>query len=366
MKPPLRIESAEQAFNCALPAPLPPCSSQILDHRPPGRLATRRAKGLAFLACSRPINVSRFCTGQRAPFAWRSGRKGSSDGFEFESTDGGGRVTAIAYPSIEHESPSRTAWSRSVIREDASIVFVVPAYNEADNLPRLLADLERRPELTRGDSRVIVVDDGSTDGTAELAETYSGRLTVDVVRLGANQGPGAAFRAGFGAALAHTDDDALIVTIEADTTSDLDTLPAMLHRARHEADLVLASVHGGGRMINVGLLRRTLSRGAGSVVRFALGIDARTVSSFFRVYRASLLRAAHANFGEGLIREPGFACKAELLAKLSNLGARVSEVPVDLDASRRVGESKMRIGDTLAGYWRLVVRQRFARDTASA
>jgi dolichol-phosphate mannosyltransferase len=270
-----------------------------------------------------------------------------------------------AFPAIENPVALPLLLSRAVIGEDAPTLFVIPAFNEAANLPRLLDDLERRPDLFRGDSRVIVVDDGSTDGTAELAEAHSGRLTVDVVRLGTNQGPGAAFRAGFEAALASCEDEALVVTLEADTTSDLDTLPDMLGRARRDADLVLASVHGGGRMVNVGLLRRTLSRGAGMVVRVALGIDARTVSSFFRVYRASLLRAADSHFGDDLIREEGFACKAELLAKLATLGARVAEIPVDLDASRRVGESKMRIGETLAGYWRLVIRERSGKGSAS-
>jgi dolichol-phosphate mannosyltransferase len=274
-------------------------------------------------------------------------------------------MSAFAIQTAEHAASLTVSLSRAIVAEDAPTLFVVPAFNEAANLPRLLDDLERRPELFRGDSRVIIVDDGSTDGTAEIAEAYSGELTVDVVRLGTNQGPGAAFRAGFEAALASCENEALVVTLEADTTSDLDTLPDMLGRARLDADLVLASVHGGGRMVNVGLFRRTLSRGAGAVVRLALGIDARTVSSFFRVYRASLLRVADSHFGDDLIREQGFACKAELLAKLANLGARVAEIPVDLDASRRVGESKMRIGPTLVGYWRLVVRERSARSSAS-
>src|SRR3954447_13192009 len=76
-------------------------------------------------------------------------------------------------------------------------IFVVPAFNEADNLPRLLADLEKRPALFPAGSRVIVVDDGSADGTADLAEAHEGKLSVEVVRMGTNQGPGAAFRAGF-------------------------------------------------------------------------------------------------------------------------------------------------------------------------
>ena len=261
---------------------------------------------------------------------------------------------------VEGEAPRVARLDRG-----APTLFVIPAFNEIENLPRLLGDLEARPALFGDGSRVIVVDDGSTDGTADFVERYDGGLPVEVVRLGENQGPGAAFRAGFAAALAGCKEDALVVTLEADTTSDLDVLPRMLEHAREDAHLVLASVHGGGRMLNVGFLRRILSRGAGAVVRMALGVDARTVSSFFRVYRASVLRSAHAHFGDALIRERGFACKAELLAKLVQLGAVVHEVPVDLDAARRVGESKMRIGETLAGYWRIVARSRLARSTAA-
>ena len=239
----------------------------------------------------------------------------------------------------------------------AAICFVVPAFNEAENLPRLLADLEARPKMFPAGSRLIVVDDGSADRTCEIVRDYCGPLPVELVELGTNQGPGAAFRAGFAAALEGSDDGTLIVTLEADTTSDLDSLPAMLERASHGAELVLASVHGGGRMENVSSLRRLLSSAAGVVVRGALGLDARTVSSFFRVYRAGTLRAAISHFGDDLIRERGFACKAELLVKLTHLGARVEEVPVDLDGSRRIGDSSMKIVPTLAGYARLMARQ---------
>jgi dolichol-phosphate mannosyltransferase len=262
-------------------------------------------------------------------------------------------------------SAERLPYTPHPLDADLPAVFVVPAFNEAANLPRLLHDLDGRVADFPAATRVIVVDDGSTDGTAELAEAHRGPLAVDVVRMDGNQGPGAAFRAGFDAALAVCPREALVVTLEADTTCDLDRLPEMLDKARAGADLVLASVHGGGRMVNVGFVRRTLSRGAGAVVRSALGVDARTVSSFFRVYRASVLREGIARFEGQLIREPGFACKAELLAKLASLGARVEEVPVDLDASRRIGESKMRVTETLFGYWRLVARARFAKDLST-
>jgi dolichol-phosphate mannosyltransferase len=105
-------------------------------------------------------------------------------------------------------------------------------------------------------------------------------------------------------------------------------------------------------------VRRILSRGAGWFSRRALGLDAHCVSSFFRVYSTPLLQRGFDRYGDGLIRERGFACKAELLAKLAALDARIEEVPVELDTSRRVGESKMPILRTMLAYWRLLVRIR--------
>jgi dolichol-phosphate mannosyltransferase len=255
--------------------------------------------------------------------------------------------------------------SRSRVRAAVPNLFVVPAFNEIENLPRLLQDLEARPELFPEGSRLFIVDDGSSDGTAEWVERYSGPVPTQLVSYGENRGPGYAFRAGFDAALAVCDDDANVVTLEADTTSDLNALDAMLGEIDAGAGLVLASVHGGGQMVNVSLLRRLLSRCAGAAVRMLLGLDARTVSSFFRVYRASVLREASHRYGDRLITETGFACKAELLAKIASLGTRIEEVPVDLDGSRRVGASKMAIGPTLAGYWRLFRGTKLSDDSTA-
>jgi dolichol-phosphate mannosyltransferase len=240
--------------------------------------------------------------------------------------------------------------------------FIIPAYNEAENLPRLLADLEQRIHLFPEGSRVLIVDDGSQDGTAEIVDAYRGPVPIQLLRMGRNQGPGAAFRAGFLEVLERCEEDAYVVTLEADTTSDLDALPGMIERVDRGADVVLAS----WVMVNVKPLRRMLSAGAGYVVRRSLGVKATTVSSFFRVYRASALRAAHDTYGDRLIREPGFACKAEILAKLARLGAHIEEVPVGLDSTRRAGKSKMPIVRTILCYWRMLARARFARGTASA
>ena len=244
----------------------------------------------------------------------------------------------------------------------AQLLFVIPAFNEQDNLANLFADLAESSELLGESSRIFIVDDGSVDDTPALVEAYRGPLPLQLVRLEENQGPGAAFRTGFDSALACAEPDALIVTLEADTTGDLGALPQMLEEVRRGADVVLAD----WRMVGVSAHRRLLSAGAGWVVRKALGLEATTVSSFFRVYRASTLEQASARYGEQLIRERGFACKAELLAKLSSMGARIVEVPVSLDWTKRNGESKMPVFKTMLAYWRMLFREHGAPEHVPA
>ncbi|HMJ36863.1 MAG TPA: glycosyltransferase family 2 protein [Baekduia sp.] len=240
-------------------------------------------------------------------------------------------------------------------------VFVIPAYNEEGNLPRLLADLEARPELWRG-GHVVIVDDGSRDATADLAAAYDGPVPLVLARQLRNQGAGRAFDRGFRIALGLTGDADYIITMESDTTSDLDALATMLAVAQEGTDVVLASHHGAGQLLNVSAHRRLLSRAAGYAIRRGAGLDARTVSSFFRVYRAQALHAAYARHGTRFIREPGFACKAEILVKLVAAGCSVREVPVSLDWSRREGESKMRVLPTIGGYARMMARQVATRE----
>src|SRR5919205_2776417 len=125
-------------------------------------------------------------------------------------------MSALPYPAAAATELSTPLPLHVPVSE---LVFVVPAYNEQENILRLLGDLESRPALFAHDrSRVIVVDDGSSDATAAIVSEYDGPIPVELVRLGRNQGPGAAFRAGFAAALDACTDDAFVVTLEADTT----------------------------------------------------------------------------------------------------------------------------------------------------
>lgn len=234
------------------------------------------------------------------------------------------------------------------------IRFVIPAYNERENIPNLLADLG--PVARELGARVIFVDDGSTDGTAETIEAHSDSVHLAIVRHEVNRGLGTAINSGLRAALGESQDGDAIVTMEADNTSDLSDLPRMLERFHEGADVVLASVYApGGRILGVAPWRLAASKSVSNVFRYTGGLrDIHTLSSLYRVYRAGTLRRAAETYGYLLVREPGFAANVELLLKLYNAGANVAEVPTVNDWSRRLGASKMSLRPTILAYGRLM------------
>jgi dolichol-phosphate mannosyltransferase len=234
------------------------------------------------------------------------------------------------------------------------IRFVIPAYNEAENIPRLLADLA--PVARNLGARVIFVDDGSSDGTADVIREHARDLHFAIVTHTQNRGLGTAINTGIRAALGESSDDDAIVTLEADTTSDLSDLPAMLEKFEAGADIVLASVYApGGEIIGVAGWRLAASKSVSNTFRYLGGLrQIHTLSSLYRVYRAGTLRRAADTYGYLLVREPGFAANVELLLKLYNAGATVTEVPTINDWRTRKGVSKMQLKPTVIAYGRLM------------
>ena len=231
--------------------------------------------------------------------------------------------------------------------------FVIPAFDEADNVARLLADLA--PRAHELGARVIFVDDGSTDGTSEAIDAARDGLHLTVLRHTENRGLGTALNTGLRAALSEAHDDDAIVTMEADNTSDLDDLPRMLGMFNEGYDLVLASVYApDGKIVGVSGPRLLASKAVSTSFRHVGGLTGiHTLSSLYRVYRAGTLRRAAETYGYLLVREPGFAANVELLLKLYNAGAKVAEVPTVNDWRRRAGVSKLKLTPTVLAYGRL-------------
>jgi dolichol-phosphate mannosyltransferase len=240
------------------------------------------------------------------------------------------------------------------------IHVVVPAYNEAGNIERLLGAIEERLVPFALPYRVLVVDDGSTDATAALCREAAARGgKVEVVSHPRNLGPGAAFRTGFLRVLETAGPLDVVVTLEGDQTSDPSILPRLLQRVWEEGDhIALAScyLYGGG-IAGTHAHRVGLSHLANGLMKKTLGLSGlATLSSFYRVYQVSALRALRDRHGDAFITTRGFECMVEVLYRAARLGLRISEVPMVLDGSRRVGKSKMKVARTSVAYLRLAFR----------
>ena len=211
------------------------------------------------------------------------------------------------------------------------VVMVVPTYNEAENLPWIVGRL-RTAEPTVD---VLVVDDGSPDGTGDVAD----KLAVDdpqvsVVHRTAKAGLGAAYRHGFSVALAAGYD--VIGEMDADGSHQ----PEQLHRlldALADADLVIGSRWiPGGSVVNWPLARKALSVGGNVYARLALCIPVRDVTAGYRLFRRTTLEAIDL----GTVESSGYCFQTDLAWRTSRAGLRIVEVPIEF-VERVRGESKM-------------------------
>lgn len=234
------------------------------------------------------------------------------------------------------------------------LFIAVPVFNEAQNLPELFSGFRELEHQLR--SRFVLhfllVDDGSDDGTAEIARKLTNELRLEIIAHGTNLGPGTAFASAFIHLSKTISEKDWVITMEGDNTSRRDLIERMLLRAEEGFDAVFASpyMYGGG-FSHTTLFRRFLSSGANLVVKDLLDVQGiLTVSSFFRLYRATALFRLQAAFGRGIVERSGFESMVEMTMKMTMLGITISEVAMRLDSSLRKGKSKMKILRTIFGY----------------
>jgi dolichol-phosphate mannosyltransferase len=216
--------------------------------------------------------------------------------------------------------------------EIADVLVVVPTLDEADNIEALLRGIRgAAPGVD-----VLVVDDASPDGTADLAEALGRRLgSVTVVRRIGEKGLGAAYRDGFHYGLARGYD--AIVEMDADLSHDPATIPALVGALDTGADLAIGTRYiPGGATPGWPLHRRVLSRAGGEYARRLLHLPAHDPTSGFRAFRTDLLRVCELE----TVSAQGFAFQLEMLHRATRLGARVVEVPI-VFRDRTAGESKL-------------------------
>ena len=211
------------------------------------------------------------------------------------------------------------------------VLVVIPTYNERENLGPILDRLHK----ALPDVHVLVVDDGSPDGTGELAdERAAANGNVHVMHRTEKAGLGAAYIAGFRWGLAREYNT--IVEMDADGSHAPEDLPRLLD-AVGDADLAIGSRYvPGGSVVNWPIKRQVLSRGANVYSQLALGMRTRDITAGFRAYRRPVLE----KLALDEVNSHGYCFQIDLTLRTADAGFVIVEVPITF-TEREIGESKM-------------------------
>jgi dolichol-phosphate mannosyltransferase len=212
------------------------------------------------------------------------------------------------------------------------VVAVVPTYNEAGNIETLCRGIRESVP----DAEIIVVDDGSPDGTAEIVRKLAGAIGgIEVIERSAKTSLGDAYRTGFRAALDRNAD--VIVQIDADLSHDPAALPALVANVEHGADLAIGSRYvPGGITENWPPTRRWLSRWGNRYAAGVLGLAVNDATAGYRAYRRDALE----RMGWEDVGTEGYGFQIEMTHRLVRLGGKIVEFPITF-RERTDGESKM-------------------------
>lgn len=228
-----------------------------------------------------------------------------------------------------------------------SALVVLPTYREAENIREVL----RRIREAVPEADVLVVDDGSPDGTADLAEKEAAeRGQIEVLRRDAKTGLGPAYRAGFAWGLERGHD--VLVEMDADLQHDPDVLPTLIGAVGPGGhDLAIGSRYvPGGSVPGWPRNRRLISKWGNRYIGLMLRMPVRDATAGFRAYRAEILRTV----GIDGVRADGYGFQIEMAYQVSRAGGSIVEIPITF-RDRQLGVSKMS-PDIVVEAFRLVTR----------
>ena len=239
------------------------------------------------------------------------------------------------------------------------IRIVLPAFNEELALPPLLRGIASTMLHANLDYQIIVVDDGSSDGTASVAKEYAVDLPLTLVQHEQNSGLGKTLNTGIRAALRISRPEDIIITMDADNSHPPHTIHRLVSRIREGCDVAIASrFHVDARTAGVPWDRKWLSILASWVFKSLQPIQGvRDYTCGYRAYRVQTLMAAVDQYGDHFISETGFSCMVDVLLKLRRLSLVMGEVPLVLRYDQKLGASKMRVLRTIRQTLGLVVRR---------
>ena len=221
----------------------------------------------------------------------------------------------------------------------------LPTYNERENLEAMVAALG---EVLREGDRVLVIDDGSPDGTGELADGLAAEHEwVGVLHRTTKEGLGPAYLAGFRRAL--EDGAELVLEMDCDFSHDPRDVPRLIAAAEDGADLALGSRYvRGGSIPNWGFLRRFISLGGNIYAQVFLQSRIRDLTGGFKCFRRAVLESIPLD----AIDSKGYAFQIETTYRVRRAGFRVVEVPIAFN-DREHGTSKMNGSIVVEAVWKV-------------
>lgn len=224
-------------------------------------------------------------------------------------------------------------------------VLCLPTYNEMENLESMIRELAVALDTLR--DRVLIIDDGSPDGTGEIADKLASELPwVSVLHRERKEGIGPAYIAGFRSALAEGAE--LILEMDCDFSHSPADVPRLIEAA-DDADLVLGSRYApGGGTENWGLVRRFVSRGGCLYAQVLLGMRVRDLTGGFKCFRRAALEAIDLD----ALSAHGYAFQIETTYRVGRAGLRISEIPITF-VERRAGASKMTGSIVAEAIWKV-------------
>jgi dolichol-phosphate mannosyltransferase len=224
-------------------------------------------------------------------------------------------------------------------------VLCLPTYNERENIEAMIDALGGVLDTDR--DRVLVIDDGSPDGTGEIADRLAAeRPWVSVLHRETKQGIGPAYIAGFRRAL--SDGAELVLEMDCDFSHNPADVPRLI-AATNDADLVLGSRYApGGGTANWGLVRRIVSRGGCLYAQVLLGMRVRDLTGGFKCFRRATLEAIDLD----ALSAHGYAFQIETTYRVRKAGLRIEEVPITF-VERRAGASKMTSSIVAEAMWKV-------------
>lgn len=229
------------------------------------------------------------------------------------------------------------------------VLVIIPTYNEAENIPRLIpAVLRQAPNID-----ILVVDDGSPDGTGKLVkEIMATNPRVNIMERAGKQGLGTAYVAGFKYAIRNGYD--FVFEMDADFSHDPNDLPRFLEKIT-DYDLVIGSRYiNGVRVLNWPMNRLLLSYSANVYTNIITGLPVRDATGGFKCYRVEALKTIDLD----KIKSNGYAFQIEISFKVWKKGYRLVEIPI-IFLDRRSGVSKMSrsiIYEAMFMLWKLRLR----------